>query len=871
MDKYKKLKRKRIQTRIRIAFNMLVFMFAILTTAVCIAGIKVSDYFEEKTGKTIEECYNEGLDAVAGSKPSDFRSDKATNIYMSDGTKMATVYKNKENSYLDYSEIPQNAVNAFVAIEDRSFWENSGIDYKGIARVFYRYVKTGGDEMHGASTITQQLARQKYLTLDRTFSRKVSELAVAQELAEMYSKQDIMEFYVNMCCYANGIYGLQDASMFYFGKDAKDLSLSQTAYLCAIPNWPEHYNPLKDETAPITRRNKILSDMKELGFINNSEYNQATSEKISVIKPDKNADKEDNYGYETTYAIHCATKYLMQKDGFEFRYTYKDDTDYRTYSSEYRSAYDDAKEKLFSGGYDIYTTIDGEMQKTAQAAVDNGLSPFEELTDDGIYKVQGSMTVIDNATGKVTAVIGGRTQPDTDTMFSLNRAYQGYAQPGSSIKPLVVYTPAMEHQDDEDTASFLPNSVLFNIDVGTAKNAGRGEISEMTGQPVFFRNAVENSLNGCAYWLFNEIGISRGISHLTDMEFSKIVPSDYNIGTSLGGLTYGVTTEEMANAYYTLQNDGTFTDTDCIKSIVDRDGNEIYSTPQGKKIYETDAANAMTDIMKGVITSGTAVKSKWYSNTETEAAGKTGTTNDNKAAWFCGYTPYYTIAVWVGCDRPEPVKNLQGANYPLSIWKDAMLAFIADKPAAYLAELPEDMTNTEKCICGIRCVWGSENTECPVCKDATSQEVIDLICAGEAAECTCIVTCEGDLLNELCPACILNPSVCKGVNRNVPCICTGACTHGNINTACPRCSRNWVMCQFQNIQQDSCICATNCLVTGLNPGCEACLKNITSCHGIMEVPQTTVPIPEQAVPAPSSEQEISVPVPEQTVPASPAE
>lgn len=842
-----KLQKKRKITRIRLACNILLLFLSAAITAACAAGIRINRFFEEKTGMTISECYESGRNAVEGSIPSDFRSDRATNIYASDGTKISTIYKNRESSYLDYDEIPVYAVEAFIAVEDRTFWENDGIDPKGIARVIYNYVRTGGEEAHGASTITQQVARNKYLTNEKTISRKVAEIGAAQKLTEMYSKRDIMEFYVNMCCYANGIYGLQDASLYYFGRNADELTLSQTAYLCAIPNRPEYFNPTKNPETPIQRRDKILGDMLEMGFISSHEHATAVNEKIVISIQEDPMEKQ--YDYETTYAIHCAAKYIMKTDGFEFRYSFRDDSDYDTYQSLYRQAYDNAVDRVYSGGYDICTTIDLEKQKAAQEILDTVLAPMDERLESGTYKVQGAMTVIDNESGKVVAVIGGRKQDGTDGMFSLNRAYQGYAQPGSAIKPLVVYAPAMETTDGGSRPSFLPSSILYNIDVGTAKKLTGKEIAELGGKPVFLRNAVESSLNGCAYWLFNEIGIGRGISHLSDMEFARISPSDYNIGTSLGGLTYGTTTEEMATAYYTLSNGGNYKDADCILSITDKNGYDIYEENAPRRVYEKDAADAMTDIMKGVLVSGTAGRSKWYSVNRTEAAGKTGTTNDNKAAWFCGYTPYYTIAVWVGCDKPETVRNLQGSGLPLDIWKATMLSLTDGLPEASLASLPDGMESMAGCTCDAKCAWETRNESCLACTEARSQDAVNLVCRGREITCTCIVKCEVDILNGTCEACVADTSRCLGVNRDVPCTCTGPCMEGIINTGCPRCARNWVMCQHQVIQEKSCICASNCLFSGLNPGCESCLADMNTCRGALPLPpQTTLPEQEQIPP-----------------------
>ncbi len=628
-------------------------------------------FLYQKTGETLLSIAKDAQEVVANSTEEDFRYAETTYIYSDDGTQIAELAEDTDATFLEYEEIPADVVNAFVAVEDRTFWTNSGVSVKGIIRVCLNYVRTGGEVAEGASTITQQLARGVFLSNEKTMIRKIREIFIAWELTKKYSKEEIMTYYCNTCCFANGIYGVEDAAITYFGKSVDELTLSETAYICAIPNRPEYYNPLKEPENAVTRRDKILDDMEECGYITASACEEAKAQTITVAEIE---DDDTFYNYEVTYAINCAVRYLMQEDGFDFRYSFDDTEDYEDYVAEYDEYYAQAKHKLYTGGYQIYTTIDLEAQSALQEVLDDELAFSETLTDDGIYELQGAMTVIDNDTGKVVAIIGGRSQEDSENIYSLNRAYQGYAQPGSSIKPLAVYTPALE-------AGYTASSMLYNIDVDTAKTKTVSEISEMTGSQVSLRSAVERSLNGCAYWLFSQITPSVGLSYVSEMNFSKLVPDDYNMSASLGGLTYGVTTVEMANAYSALENHGEYTQTDCLEAIYDANGEDIYEDYESKTVYTTAAADEMTDILKGVLTNGTASKSNWYSYSDVEAAGKTGTTNDNKAAWFCGYTPYYTIAVWVGCDTPKTVSGLEGGTYPLYIWKAAMLYMIDGLPA----------------------------------------------------------------------------------------------------------------------------------------------------------------------------------------------
>ncbi len=657
-------------------FRRLRNVILILAIAFCALFAAGNLMLKKATGQTLIGCMREAKNLVDSSTPDTFRLAQTSYIYSDDGTQLAALAESEDATYLSYEDIPADVVNAFVSVEDRTFWNNSGVDYKGILRVCVNYVKTKGQVAEGASTITQQLVRGTFLSNEKTLSRKIKEIFIARQLTKKYTKEQIMEFYCNSCCFANGIYGVEDASQKYFGRSVSDLSLSETAYICAIPNRPEYYNPLKNSENAISRRNKILQDMYECDYITKDAGDAALEENITVAEV---SDEEDTfYNYEATYAINCAIRYLMKQDGFEFKSHFEDDADYDTYNAYYDEMYKQAKHKLYTGGYKVTTTMNLKAQKNLQKIFDKELA-FNTKVDEstGIYQFQGAMTVIDNETGKVVAMIGGRSQDELQQTYSLNRGFQSFKQPGSSIKPLVIYTPALEEGYDA-------NSTLTEIDVKAAKKSTSEKISKMSGKKMSLRYAVEDSKNGCAYSLYNIITPKVGLSYIENMNFSKIVQQDYTLSSGLGGLHHGTNTVEMANAYSTLENHGEYRQADCISSILDASGNEIYEEPESKTVYTRSASDQMTDILEGVLNSsaGTAKGLKWSSASDVAAAAKTGTTNDNNVAWFCGYTPYYTISVWVGYDYPKSVKGLWGNTYPAYIWKEAMLYMIDGKDEA---------------------------------------------------------------------------------------------------------------------------------------------------------------------------------------------
>ena len=635
----------------RIALGLLILIVLFIIAAGITAGILYHKYYP-----VYKEYQEEAKRVVAESDAEMFVKNLSSYIYDDKGELISKLSVDVDADYLDYEKIPKQVIDAFVAVEDRRFWEHPGYDKEGILRVCYRYLLTKGEEKHGASTITQQLARSVFLSNEVTIERKVREILTAVELEKKYGKEQILEFYINSAYFSNRCYGIEAAAKKYFGKLAKELNLSETAYLCAIPNAPSYYDPLKHPEHALVRRDKILEDMYECGYISTSELVRAKRYEI-VLNPQQ-AEKIQNY--ETTYAVDCAVRYLMELDGFAFRYEFEDMKDYRTYLSEYNDQYELFRGELYTGGYVVETSLNQEKQALLQNAIDEVMAFDEEVGENGIYAFQSASTVIDNRSHKVVAIVGGRSQETG--LYTLNRAYQSYRQPGSSFKPLAVYAPALNE-------GYEAKSELTNIDVTKAKEMGLSAV-ELSGGKMRLDKAVEKSINGCAWWLICTLTPKKGLSYVREMEFAKIVPDDDYPASALGGLTYGATTVEMANGYATLANQGEYYRATCLTSLKDRDGHELYQEAETKKVYTPYAASEMVEIMKGVITSGTAASMGW--NLDVEAAGKTGTTNECKDGWFCGITPDYAMSVWVGYDEPRILNNLYGATYPAKIWKMVM-------------------------------------------------------------------------------------------------------------------------------------------------------------------------------------------------------
>ena len=638
-------------------FRLFLKIFLLLLLLAVLGGL-VAFYF--KFGDDLLRWKKEAKQLVEESNRNTFRSSETSFIYAANKKPIAKLRGDKDTDYINFADIPQEAIDCMVVTEDRDFYEHSGVNFLSTAKAGFLYVKgklMGDDSItRGGSTITQQLAKNVFLSNEQTEERKIREMFIAIEMERKYTKDEIMEFYLNNICFANGHFGIEAASKAYFSKSVKELNLPEIAFLCAIPNIPTYYDPLRHFDHTQSRKERILNQLLEAGKIEAAEYSDAVYENIE-LKPAEAIKTQD---YMTTYAISCATKELMKKKGFEFRYEFASDEDEKQYNEEYNTIYEECHSSLYTGGYQIYTTLSAAKQRKLQKAVNQALSEFKEKTKDGIYTLQGAATCIDNETGFVVAIVGGRKQNST-TGYTLNRAFQSYRQPGSSFKPLVVYTPQLER-------GYTPNTI---VDDTYFEDGPRNSDGTYAGK-IPLRTAVEKSKNVVAWKLFEELSPSVGLSYVKKMGFSQIVKNDYYPAASLGGLTNGASTVEMASGYATIENDGVYREPTCIRKILDGNENVVISNQSERdkrQIYEENAARTMTDILTGVLIRGTAAG---RGLTNMPCAGKTGTTSDKKDGWFCGFTPYYTMAVWVGYDSPKTLNNLYGNTYPLTIWRTFM-------------------------------------------------------------------------------------------------------------------------------------------------------------------------------------------------------
>ena len=627
----------------------------LLTCGLILCGL-IGLLIYAKVRPELDHCREVAYDKLAQMQRQDFHMLSDTEIYDKNDQLIGLINAG-HYEYVPISQISMNLQNAYIAQEDRRFKSHTGVDWIATFRAGLALIKNRGEITQGGSTITQQVVKNTYLTQEQSFTRKIVEILLAPEIEKKYSKADIMEFYCNTNFYGNHCYGVEAASRYYFGKDASDLESYEAAVLVGISNSPTAYNPVRNPEASLKKRNDVLHSMLEVGYLTEDAYNNAISQPLSIVQEEGEGSDEN---YMSSYAIHCAALALMKLDNFQFQYIFKDKSDYDTYMENYQATYTEKADDIRAGGYRIYTTLDQDLQTALQSQLDNVLSPYTELQDNGKYALQGAGVIVDNMTNSVVAVVGGRGTEDV-----YNRAYLSARQPGSTIKPLIDYAPAF------DTGEYYPARLVndHKWENGPSNSGGSyyGNVS--------VREALNRSLNTVAWQILTDIGVDYGLNYLGEMEFQKLTYIDNGVPSlSIGGFTNGVRVVDMAKGYSTLANGGVYNDQTCIRRIDHEHNGELTKNlkPHSQVVYQQDSAYMLTDILKGTLTESYGTGYGLALENGMPAAGKTGTTNSSKDTWFCGYTRYYTTAVWVGYDTPRAMPGIYGKTYAGKIWKQVM-------------------------------------------------------------------------------------------------------------------------------------------------------------------------------------------------------
>ncbi len=571
------------------------------------------------------------LTASINTKPNladDIRPPASSQIYDINGNLIANVHAAENRVPVSLNKIPKNLQNAFVAVEDARFYEHSGIDPRGILRAVWSNISDRGVS-EGGSTITQQLAKNAYLTQERTLKRKIQEMFLALQLERQYTKQEILELYLNQIYFGQGAYGVQAAAQTYFGKNVEDLDLSECAMLAGIPKSPNYFSPLNNLAAANERKAVVLDQMEKYQYINATTASKTKQEALKLVK--KTAKGDSSFA---AYFIDYVTQKLIDKYGADA--VYKD-------------------------GMKIYTSLDIDMQKAAEAAMQQLPNYYTDA--NGLQQPQGALVAIEPGTGYVKAMVGGRGSDQ------FNRAVMAERQPGSAFKPFV-FAAGLE-------SKMTPGTIIEDSPITIGDWSPQNYERSFSGK-VTMRAVAENSINVPTVKIAQKVGIDKPIYYAQEMGISSMVlngpQNDRNLATALGGLTKGITPFELASAYGTFANKGVHTSPVVIVKIVDRNGKVIEQAEhQERSVISEKSAYLLTDMLKGVITRGTGAAA----NIGRPAAGKTGTTSDYKDAWFVGYTPDLVAAVWIGNDDNTVMNGMTGGRTPAVIWRTFMQKALA--------------------------------------------------------------------------------------------------------------------------------------------------------------------------------------------------
>ncbi len=554
----------------------------------------------------------------------------SSRIYDEKGRLITTVHAEENRIPVSIDQVPQHLQNAFVAAEDVRFYDHHGIDPRGILRAVFSNVVSGNATGQGGSTITQQLARNAFLTQEQTLKRKLLEVVLAFEIENKYTKKQILEMYMNQIYFGQGCYGIETASHVYFGKDVKDLTLPQCAMLAGLPNSPNYYSPFRSLEAAKYRQAIVLDQMAKYGYITEAEATQAKAADVGLANPEAAKSTGSTASYFINYVIQAI-------------------------SDKYDS------DAIYKEGLQVYTTLNLDMQKEAEKVMAANL-PEGNKDANGLTQPQGALITVEVGTGHVKAMVGGRGEDH------FNRATQMVRQPGSAFKPFVYLTAFENKFSPYDTVN---NETKTYPGGWTPKNYGG-----TSGGKVTLEEALVHSMNIPTIDLADQVGMSKVLETATACGISTLVKDDNNLAASIGGLTNGVSMIDMAKAYSVFANNGKLVEPSVILKVVDRNGNVLEDNSvvaPGKQVVDETSVQRLTCILEEVISRGTGGNAM----IGRPMAGKTGTTDDEHDAWFVGYTPEMVTAVWIGDDTSSNA-GYTGGTVPAAIWREFMSAALAD-------------------------------------------------------------------------------------------------------------------------------------------------------------------------------------------------
>ena len=581
------------------------------------------------------------IDTTTDLNLDDYDMDLSSFVYCQDPdtgeySEYERLYADENRVWADLEEIPDHVKNAAVAIEDERFYSHNGVDLLSTTKAAFKYIFSSSTA-RGGSTITQQLVKNLTGYSEKNVVRKITEMMRAIQLEKQLSKDEILELYLNSFYLGEGCNGIKSAAQFYFDKDVSELSVAEGACLVGITQYPTLYDPLINPEENKKKQELVLSKMYELKYIDKQTYEEALNEELKFFGNNGGVN-ESKQSYFVDEIIRDVINDLQEELGY-------------TESV--------ATKMLYSGGLKIYATVDPEIQEI----VDDVFSDPDNLAAGKNGTPQASMCVMDPYTGEVKAIVGGFGEKTGS--LTLNRATQSLRQPGSSIKPIAVYAPAIE------------NGIIKPMDVYEDKPLTIGTWSPKNYYKGFkgkvsVKYAVQQSINTVPIQILQKLGVNKSYDFLTQkLGITSLVESDRNLAAlALGGLTNGISNIEITAAYCAFANDGVYNTPITYTKVEDNKGNIILEKKTKTNVaMKSSTARTMNGLLKSVCDAGTGTYAR-FSGSYT-IAGKTGTTDDDKDRWFVGYTPYYCAAVWVGYDQNQTL-SFYNSNPTIPLWRKVM-------------------------------------------------------------------------------------------------------------------------------------------------------------------------------------------------------
>lgn len=568
-----------------------------------------------------------------------------TNLYQTSyvkdkyGKTISEIHKQMNRIYISSEKIPTFTKNIFIVSEDQNFFEHPGFDLTAIGRALAVNIQANGIE-EGASTITQQLARNLYLSHEQSYNRKLSEVLYAYQLEQTYSKEEILELYLNTVYFQNGAYGIETAANTYFQKSIGQLTNAEQAFLAAIPNNPTLYDPINHFDKTKSRQERLIDLMVQDDRINFEEAEKMKAEKISIT-PRERTDLFPDY---VTYVESELKELISQTEGFKTQMNEADSTK----KEEIHKKLKDRVNEVLASGIVIETALDPMVQDLAVNAIKRYL-PYHDI--------EGSATVINHHNHEIMALVGGKNYQKYD----FNRAFQAYRQPGSAIKPLLVFAPYIDRTNAALTEKISAENFCKNG--YCPKNYGGGTYGMVT-----LEHALARSYNTAAVRILDKNGIKNAFEDLSLFQFKKVTAEDQVLPAAIGGFSYGMTSLELSSAYTVFANEGNYQPARAIRKVTDLSGNILYQWEETSvNVWNGTTISKMRTLLNKVVTSGTGRKA--YFN-RPYIGGKTGTTNDYHDFWFIGLTDKVTAGVWVGKDTPADIKSIESSAPHQLIWKE---------------------------------------------------------------------------------------------------------------------------------------------------------------------------------------------------------